>query len=330
MHEGNLGEAVRQSQKAIDTFKTRNELQQHTAIGYHQLSRAYEEAQQGEASESAYRQSAAIQESLGNLKGAANIWGQLAINSQIWGNFDSAENWYRKALKNYRQSNNSIDIARILNNLADLLLGQTYRLVEAQQLAEEALAIKQNLDPVATDIWLTYQILAEIASQQGRTEDARAYDRQKRQSYNAFPSAQHHLQRYADFIAGVVAVTQTPDTRQQIEASLTAWEQKGLETLVTAIRQLLNGERDEDTLCNSLDCGESTIICAILRDLGAPSSMPAVDPLQQLHQSPAAQVLIEQLAEGTEGQALLQAIKSGDEEALEQFLSLLKSLEGNS
>lgn len=44
----------------------------------------------------------------------------------------------------------------------------------------------------------------------------------------------------------------------------------------------------------------------------------------------AAQALIAQLTEVYEGQALLQAIESGDEEALGQFLSLLQGLEGNS
>ena len=62
--------------------------------------------------------------------------------------------------------------SRALNNLADLLQTQPGRLAEARQLAEEALAIKQTLDPGAAEIWTTYNILAEIADQEARPPSA--------------------------------------------------------------------------------------------------------------------------------------------------------------
>jgi tetratricopeptide (TPR) repeat protein len=311
LEDENLKEATDHYQGQIVTFKRLYD-PQGTAIGYQQLGNAYSEAQQWEAAEHAHRRSAAIQESLGNLRVAADTWGQMAIAYECQGNFDAAEPWYRKALDTYRQSNDSIRIISGLNNLADFLQQQSRCLVEAQQLAEEALGIQQNIDPAATQIWKTYNILAEIAIQQGNTETSLSYRRKMRQSYNTFLGVQNHLQECADLIAGVVAATQKLKIRQQLEAEMQEVP-PGCQNLFAAIHQLLNGERAEDTLCNSLDYDDSAIVCAILRDLGATSSLPAGAPLQPFLQTSNSQLLIEQLDQIPEGQALLQAIELDDD-----------------
>jgi tetratricopeptide (TPR) repeat protein len=276
--EGNLTKAAERYQQAITAFEQLDE-PQHTAIYYHQLGMAYAKAKQWEAAERIYRQSAAISESLGDLQGAAGTWGELAIACESQGKCDTAEDWYRRALDAYQQLNDSLGISRALINLVGLLQGQTHRLAEAQRLAEEALVLQQALDPAAALIWNIYSILAKIAAKQGQTNDVRTYHRQMRQSYNAFPGTQNHLQQYADFIiAGVVAAIQHPNTRQQLEVLMLKFD-PSWQNFVVAIRQLLNGERDEDTLCESLGYKESAIICAILRDLGSPSSMPVAEPL---------------------------------------------------
>jgi hypothetical protein len=69
------------------------------------------------------------------------------------------------------------------------LQNQPGRLAEARQGAEAVLAIKQTLDPAAAAIWKTYQILAEIAAQEGQVEQARTYRRLERETYAGFAGA---------------------------------------------------------------------------------------------------------------------------------------------
>jgi hypothetical protein len=52
---------------------------------------------------------------------------------------------------------------------------QPSRLSESKQLAIEVLEIKENLDPVATKIWKTYDLLAKIATAQGEKPQAKKY-----------------------------------------------------------------------------------------------------------------------------------------------------------
>jgi tetratricopeptide (TPR) repeat protein len=270
--EGNLTEAMEIFQRNIKILEELNE-PQSVAKALSTRGTAYARNNQWGEAELSYRQSAAIFESLGNLSAASATWNGLAKACFFQGKFDAAEHWYCKVLDVCKQLNDSLRTSKNLCSLAYLLRGQRDRLAEAQQLAEEALTLNQALDPAAAEIWTTYQILAEIAAQQGQTAAARTYRRQMRQSYNDFPGAQHWLQQFTDFVPGVVAATQDPNTRQQIEAALSK-SHPSRQNLVVVIRQLLNGERDEDTLCESLDYKDSAVVCAILRDLGASSSMP--------------------------------------------------------
>jgi tetratricopeptide (TPR) repeat protein/CHAT domain-containing protein len=324
IEEGNFTEALQRYKEALSIFKTLND-SHSVAQQWHQLGSVYFDTMQWQEAENAYRQSAEIKESLGNLDGAALSWKELGNIYSAWGEFKLAENWIRKAINAFEQLDNPIKIAYSLNDLAFCLHEQNQRIDEAYQSAEKALRIKLKLHPEVAQVWTTYQILAMISIQQGQIEVARAYRRQMRQSYNAFAGTQQKLQRYSEFIASMISAIQDPETKQQLEVALLDLGQNDCASMTVAIHQLLNGERDEDTLCESLSYEDSAIICTILRDLGAPSSMPAVDPLQQLLQSPAAQALIAQLAEAPEGQALLQAIQSGDEAVLQQFLALVQN-----
>ncbi len=329
LREGNLTESIERYLVSIAAFEKLKEPQQ-TAVGYYQLGYAYAEANALEEAEKAYRTSAEIKASQGMIfgdNGAAATWNQLGLVCRIQGKLDSAEDWHRKALEIFQQSNDPVRISVILSNLASLLVEQPHRLADARLFAERSLAVKRNLDHNATEIWKTYQILAEIATQQGQVEAARTYRRQMRQSYNAFSGAQHQLQQFDVLISSVVASTQAPNIRQQLEVVLALVQEAepSRQNLVVATRQLLNGERDEDTLCTSLGNKDSAIICFILRSLSDPST----NPIRQLLQIPSIQALIAQLSQNPEGQALLQAIEVGNETALQQFLTLLSGKEAH-
>jgi tetratricopeptide (TPR) repeat protein len=233
----------------------------------------YEKAQEWDAAEQAYREAARIKESQGNLAGAAGTWHQLAVVNESTGKLSEAEAWYRKAIEGLKSAGDRLLVSKSLHNLADLLQNQPNRLQEAQQLAEEALAIKQTLDPDAARIWTTYNILAEIADKQGDTTQAKDYRRLSRQTRVAFAGTRYELRKYGQFIATVVATVDEADLRQQLEPSLEEIAKRGWGNLVAAIHRLLEGERDEEVLCERLHYTESMIINAILRGIADPETL---------------------------------------------------------
>ncbi|MCP4400502.1 MAG: tetratricopeptide repeat protein [bacterium] len=283
MLEGNLQEAEKRYQEALRSFQALNETASEAAA-WHQLGMLYRRAKDWEAAERAYRESAALEEGLGNLAGAAATWNNLAAVTQLAGKPQEAEGWYRKALEVFKEQGDLKNIAVDLNNLADLLQGDSRphihegkslrendkkRLDEAQQMAEEALAISQTLDPGAAAIWTTYNILAEIADQQDDPQQARGYRRQARQTKFAFKGTEHELKQHAELIGAVVATAKDNEIRTQLEPALENLVKNGWGSLVAALRRVLDGGRDEDELCESsqLDREDSMIVMAILREL---------------------------------------------------------------
>jgi tetratricopeptide (TPR) repeat protein len=261
MVEGNLAEAETRYQSALTTFRTLDEPAQE-AIVWLKLGKVYEKAKAWEQAEQAYRTSAQIKEAQGNLAGAAHTWHQLAIFHAHCGKPKEAEAWFRKALKAFKADQNIVETANTLNNLAHLLQSEG-NLPEARQLAEEALTLKQTLDPAAAAIWLTHNTLAEIATQQGESAKVKDYRRQSRQSYAAFGGSRQMLQKNEGFIQGVVAAMSDAELRQQLEAALPKW----LPSFATAIQQILAGARDEDELCDELNPEDAAIVLEILQRL---------------------------------------------------------------
>ena len=137
-------------------------------------------------------------------------------------------------------------------------------------MAEEALSISQTLDPAAAQIWKTYDILADIADQQNDPTQAQVYRRQARQAKTAYAGTQYELQQWQGFIEGVVAATQDAEVRQQIEAVFPQLVQNGFVNLVEAVQLIMNGTRDEETVCARLDLEDSMIAMAILQQLALP------------------------------------------------------------
>ena len=176
MREGNLGEAQTRYQSALTTFRTLDEPLVEAGIHY-QLGRMHQKSRAWELAEQSYREAARIREAQGCISGndgVAMIWNQLAIVRQLSGRPREAEAWFRKAIEASKSVGDIVQTSRSLNNLADLLQTQG-DLPEARKLAEESLTLKQTLDPDAAEIWSTYEILADIVTQQGE-EAAKAKD----------------------------------------------------------------------------------------------------------------------------------------------------------
>ncbi|WP_271252702.1 hypothetical protein [Pseudanabaena sp. Chao 1811] len=155
-------------------------------------------------------------------------------------------------------------VSSYLSNLANLIQKFPNRLNEAQQLAEESLAIKQTLDPAAAQIWNTYELLARISDKQGDPAKAKEYRRLSRTACAKFAGTEYELRQHSQFIEGVVMAVDDAEVRQQLESQLQAVDPECQNMGCNATRQILNGERDEDILCEGLDMDHSQIVLAIL------------------------------------------------------------------
>ncbi len=276
LEQNDLPEAARRCRKTLKIFQRPPGEPAAEAIVWHQLGYVYQQARQWDAAERAYREAARLRESLGDLAGAAGTWNNLAIVIQSAGKPADAESWYRKAIDGSKVAGDQLGVSNALNNLAALLRNEPDRLAESRQLAEQALAIRQTLDPAAAEIWKTYSILAEIAAQEGQAEQARTYRRLERETYAGFAGAWHQLCPLAPVIAAVVATVTGPAQRSDLEAALEERAKHGYGNLVPALRRLLDGERDEEAIGEGLNGEEWLIVHAILRGIAEPGSLQAL------------------------------------------------------
>ena len=342
MAEGKLDEAERRYREALALFQQLGEPAAE-AVAWHQLGRAFQEAGQWDEAERHYRESGRISEAQGNIAGAAQTWNSLALICEQAGKSTAAEAWYGKAIEGFREIGDLISPSKCLSNLADLLQDQPGRLAEARNLAEEALAIKQTLDPGAAEIWKIYNILAEIADKEAAVASnadrqaelqtqARDYRRQARDARAAFAGTQHELQPHLPLIRAVVETVGDQEKETELEQVLLQLEQNGWNNLVAAIRRVIGGERAADALFEGLDSQDSTILETILRALDDPTVLTELETGPNSDASPAAPAAastapaqMEQLAAVLAAlpPAVRQAIEAGDAGKLQAALAAL-------
>lgn len=291
MVQGQLEEAVKHHRDALELFQQLGE-RDTEAVYWHQLGMDFQMLRRWDEAERHYREAARLKEEEGNLAGvagAAGTWTQLATVSRMAGKPDSADGWYRKAIEAFRRGNNLKELSKALNNLASLLASQSGRRREAWSLAEESLRIKRALDPGAAEIWTTYWILADLAEQEAAEAadelararlqmEAREHRRLARETKLNFAGTRYELRRHAGTILGTVVATQDPARRVAFERELPGLVLNGWKSLVAAIRRILAGEREKDSLCDGLDLEDSTIVAAILQGIEDPSSLQDLMP----------------------------------------------------
>ena len=271
MLQGDLLEAEQRCQSALKLSQLINEPRSE-AGAWHTLGMIYNQAQAWQAAEHAYRESARISEALGNTLVTAGTWNNLAIVTKAQGKLDAAEQWYRKAIA-LQQQGNPKDLASSLSNLAVLLQNQHHRLEEARILAEQALAIHETLDAASAEIWNTHYLLAQIADKQQDSAKASYYRQLSRNSYLRFAGMLTQMKQMAWLIAEVLNAVLTQTVDEELTTDLQNLEQQGGANAVTAIKHLLNGERNEAVLLEPLDYQEAALIHLILKGIANPDSL---------------------------------------------------------
>jgi len=120
--------------------------------------------------------------------------------------------------------------------------------------------------------------LAQISEKQGDLASAKDYRRLSRESKANFAGTQYELRQHAQLIVGTVMSVDDPEVRQQLEPILEDMISHGWQNLIAAIQQILNGQSDEDILCERLGIDESQIVIAILRGISDPETLKAFIP----------------------------------------------------
>jgi tetratricopeptide (TPR) repeat protein len=266
MMQGNLTTAIERYRSTLETFQHLQEPAME-AVSWHQLGRGYQEGQDWTAADRAYRESARIKEQQGMIAGQNGVGGtylQLASINQRMQKLPEAKQWSQKALQIYQEVGDKLGESMALLSLAILLTNQPSRLSEAHQLATDALAIEETLDPAATKIWDTYNLLARIAIAQNKPDKAKEYRYLARTTKAAFAGTQYELQQHESFIAAVVAAVGDKAVQAELEPILTQMIENGWGQLLAAIRRVLAGEREVEVLWDDLDLDDSMIIAAIL------------------------------------------------------------------
>ena len=266
MLRGDLAVAAQRYTIALETFRRLGEPPME-AVAWHQLGMVAQKAQNWEEAERCYREAVRIHEQNHDLTKMASGFNQLAIVAKGADRLDDAERWYLRAVEVDEQIGNPKELARDYNNLANLYLSQD-RLAEAEQYAKRAVAIMETLDLSASP-WAPYNILASIAQAKGNTQEAAQWRRKVQESYFAFAGAAYQLPQWAPaFIQTVAAAVQgNTNAKSEVENILPQLEAGDWQNLVAAIRCMLAGEKDVDTLCAELDLEDAYIVRRIFAAL---------------------------------------------------------------
>lgn len=266
MQRDDLAEAATRHTEALETFRKLGE-PQNEAGSWHMLGMIEEKAQNLEEAERCHREAVRIREQIQDLPNLAMSFNQLALVAKGAGRLDDAERWYLRAIELGEQLKYYSKLGKLLSNLADLYLSQG-RLAEAEQYAKRALAIDETLD-LSAEPWKDYNILAKIAQAKGNAQEAAQWRRKAQESYFAYPGAAYQLPQWAPaFIQTVAAAMQSnTNAKSEVEEILPQLEAGGYQNFVAAIRLMLAGEKEVDSLCAELDRQDAYIVRRILAAL---------------------------------------------------------------
>ncbi|MBM3128982.1 MAG: tetratricopeptide repeat protein [Chloroflexi bacterium] len=271
MQRGDLKTAHARYTDALQTFRAMGE-QQSEAVIWHQLGRVAQEAKQWDEAEKCYRESYKLEEQMNHLEGVAQSANQLARVAEGAGRLADAERWYLRTteLADYLPDKG----ARVFSNLANLYLSQR-RLEEAERYARRAVEIVET-HQVQTEVWVMQNILARIADARGNVAEAAQWRRKSQDSFAAYAGAAYQLPQWAGEFSQLVkqSIGQLVErsTRETLNQFLAQMENSAWRNLAAAVRRILNGERDFESLRGALNFVEAYIVRAILEG-GQPSAV---------------------------------------------------------
>jgi len=235
---------------------------------------ALKQAKWAEAEEYS-RESLAISERFGHTAEAARTCSQLADIARHANRPYEAVSWSQAALERIeRVEAGGSTHALSLDKLAVLIVDEVravrmnkQSLAEARRYTEQALAIKEKLDP-SMGVWNSLNILASIADLEGKPEVVQSYRRRERKTFAAFDGNRYEIDhRYGSVISAIVkAAKGDVQQREAVEGALPRIEKQGWH-IAEAVHRIWAGERDWHSLVEDLDCYDALFLLRVLEKL---------------------------------------------------------------
>ena len=258
-------------ENAITVFQSLNEPKEE-ATAWNYLGMAYLTNKDLAQAELAFRESARITEELGDVTSAGNAWNCLAMATEEQGKLELAESCYRKAIASFKVSGVKISEVKGLRNLANLLQKNILRLNEAQQLAEEVLAIQKSMDESNAEIWKTYGLLAEIYTKLENNTQAKEYRRCSRDSYLNSSVMPSEIFQAGEYISSIVEVLGNTELQAELETTSLPFPDN-FNNILKFIKKHLNGECSEEDLYDPLNYMDAAIVHTILQAIKNPEAL---------------------------------------------------------
>lgn len=274
IHHKSYNEARRRFTLALEAARVLDEPQLE-AVALHQLGMVALLEKEWVKAERYYRDSLQIAVQLDNAEGIAASCNELASIAESVGKFSEAEAWYRQVL-DLAERLHPNSLARAYDNFTDFLgrgiVEKRFppgRLAEARRYAEQALAIKENLDASA-EIWRTLYMLYAFATMERRLQAARDYRRRERETYAAFIGNRYDMDRdYGTLIENISAAIRKKQELHSVGPNLAQLQrlEGDLEVIITALKRLSMGERNWHALSEDLERQQALFLLRVLERL---------------------------------------------------------------
>jgi tetratricopeptide (TPR) repeat protein len=262
MHQGWYDEAISMYEATRTLFAQQGEDQSVAKAWYH-IGEVYEETEQYDAAEDAYRQSLKIETLTKNRAGEAITLGRIGNLYQKQKRLGEAMTFYRQALNIQVELGNSSGEATQRNNIADTLR-QLQQYDEAREEIRRVIECKQPSSHVATP-WTSFAILHEIETASDNPAAAREAWQHARDAYLAYRQqggyARYFGGNLVDHVLGLPAQQQVEEV-QSLLVKLTNDPRvsDARKQLIQAIVAILNGSRDpalaDDPALDGVDAAE--------------------------------------------------------------------------
>ena len=152
-------------------------------------------------------------------------------------------------------------------------------LADAAGWARKVLKIKESIGDPSLRLWMTYNILGNIAEAKGDADAARVWRHKERVAYVAFPGHWANLQGQWGGLVQAVAATARGDVSLELADALDKNMESGWGNVVAVLRALVAGARDADALADAhhLEGIDYLIVRKVLEAVGGKSTTDDVN-----------------------------------------------------
>ena len=159
--DGDTAEALARSRAAVEALGPLGDAAD-AAAARHQLGRVHRRRAEWDEAARHLEEAARLWETTGRPDAAARIHGELVELHRETGRVDEAVRWCRRLVDDGLRAGPSLELARRMLLLSELLGERPGGVEEARALAAQALAVAQRIEPTAPEAWAAYDRLGAL------------------------------------------------------------------------------------------------------------------------------------------------------------------------